>query len=191
MQLGGAHRARPAAPGSAVARGGQARDPVAGDGHERGRNERDARAGQSRAHREIEPLVGAAEGRIDPLEGTPRVGSHQHAAHVGAEHVVGHVVLPLVELVVGEAHRAPGGRHRHSERDDLGAVLPPHEFRSDEGDGGRQLEGAGEAGERVGLGGGVLREQPDRVAVEAVGAQGGGGGEGGAGGGGDDRLRTG
>ena len=191
MQLGGAHRAGPAAPGAAVARGGQPRDAVAGDGHERGRNERDARAGEARTHREVEPLVGAAQGRIDPLEGAPRVGSHQHAAHVGTEHVVGHVVLPLVELVIGEAHRTSGCRHRHSERDDLGAVLPPHELRSDDGDGRRQFEGAGEAGERIGLGGGVLREQPDRVSIQAVGAQGGGGGEGGAGRGGDDRFRTG
>ena len=51
------------------------------------------------------------------------------------------------------------------ERDDLGAVVPAHELRRDEGDRRRELERAREPGERIRLGRGVLREQPHGVAV--------------------------
>ena len=74
------------------------------------------------------------------------------------------------------------------ERDDLGAVVPAHELGRDERDRRRQLERAGEAAERLGLGGGVLREEPDRVAVQARRDERDRRGEAGRRRGGDDRL---
>ena len=87
-------------------------DAVAGHRDERGGNERDAGAGQPRAHAEVEALVGAGERRVEAAELAPRVGAHEQAAHIGAEHVLDGVVLALVELAVGEADRAAEARHR-------------------------------------------------------------------------------
>ena len=74
------------------------------------------------------------------------------------------------------------------ERDDRGAVVPAHELGGDEGDRGRELERAGEVGERIRLRRRVLGEQPDRVAVDAPSGDRGGLREPGARGRRDDRF---
>ena len=63
----------------------------------------------------------------------------------------------------------PKRGHARAERDDLGAVVPSDELRGDERDRRTELERADQASERFGLGGGVLREDPHRVARDPQG----------------------
>ena len=61
---------------------------------------------ETRAHADVEALVDAGEGAVRH-EVCHDVVAEQHAAGVGAEHVIGVVVLSLVVLAAGEIDRAP------------------------------------------------------------------------------------
>ena len=156
------------------ARGGQAgqpRDAVAVDGDARGRNDDHTPSGQAQAHPEVESLVGSGQRGVDALNAHPRVGAHEHRADVGAQHVLGRIVLALVELVVGEADGAAEPRHRRTQRHDAGAVIPPHELGGDHPHRRRELQRVGEVGQRIRLWRRVLGEQPDGIAMDVTAAQ--------------------
>ena len=74
VQLGRARREGPPPPTGGRQRCGGTGHPVARDRDESGRHEQHARTGQAGSHAEIEPLVGAGECLVDPVELAPRVG---------------------------------------------------------------------------------------------------------------------
>lgn len=166
-------------------------DAVAGDGDAGSRDKRDAVGGEAGADAEVQPLVGAAERRVEPAEGAPGLPAHEQSADVRAQHVGVAVVLALVELARGQLDRAAVAGHADAEGDDLSAVVPLDELGSGDGERRGELERTGQALQRIRLGGGVLREQPDGVAGQPGRGQRGRPGERGAHGGGDDAFRSG
>ena len=147
--------------GPARAAGRQRGRPAGRDGYPRARCEHDAASTQAGAHTEIESFVGTGECGIR-AQGVTDLTPNEEASHIGAEGIVGAVVLSLVEFPCGEFDRAPERGHADAQGDDLTVVVRGDEFGSDDGRGGRALQRAAQTLQRPRMRRRVLREQPDR-----------------------------
>src|SRR5690606_22087001 len=111
---------------------------------------------------EVEPVAERAERGVRAAQGVPDVPAHERARGADGEDVVPRVVLALVHLgLVDARHAAPEAGRRHPDLDDARGPVPRALLRARDGDRGRDLDRAHERGERPGLGGGVVVEEPE------------------------------
>src|SRR5690606_38972366 len=101
----------------------------------------DPETGESGADREVQPGVDGGQARVESAELRPQRTTHQHALRGDAEHVIGDVVLRLVEFVLDERQGGPEPGHRFAELGDGVWLVPAHELRAGDGHGRCDLDG--------------------------------------------------